>query len=110
MQLKSELMKLIKHSTELIDMEMIGLKSFQYCYNSSDSTSNQKTIQLNTSGAMAAVSSSSISSNEINSETLSSDLDMIISQNGITYEQLQNIIEELLVQNNYHAENLKFLR
>jgi len=46
--------------------------------------------------------------NELNIGHLNSDLDLIISQNGITYEQLQNTIEDLLKQNNYQEE--KFLR
>lgn len=58
----------------------------------------------------APVASNSKNNNEFNVESLTSEMDLIFSQNGITYEQLQNIIEELLMQNNYHEENLKFLR
>lgn len=98
-QIKSELMKLIKNSPELIDMEMIGLKSFQYYYNSSDTPSNNNPIaQNNNNNSNEAV------------DSLASNLDFIINQNGLTYEQLQNIIEELLSDTNYHVDNLKFLR
>ena len=94
-------MKLIKNSPELIDMEMIGLKSFQYYYNSSDipTSSNSTSNNLATN----------INCNEI-IDSNSSNLDMIINQNGLTYEQLQNIIEELLSDANYHLDNLKYLR
>ena len=92
-QIKVELMKLIKNSPELIDMEMIGLKSVQYYYNSSD-TPNAGNLNIPT--------------NDLDSNT--SNLYLIINQNGITYEQLQIIIEELLAASNYHLENLKYLR
>jgi hypothetical protein len=89
-------MKLIKNSPELIDMEMIGLKSFQYYYNSADTPNNSNQIANN-----------SRNTNEIID---SSNLGFIINQNGLTYEQLQNIIEELLTDTNYHIDNLKYLR
>lgn len=108
MQIKAEVMKLIKNSTDTIDMEIIGLKSLHYSYQSSDSSNQNQNNNNNTSNA--GVSSSSVSSVEFNVESLSSDMDLIIGQNGITYEQLQNIIEDLLTQNNYHEETLKFLK
>lgn len=84
-------MKLIKNSTELIDMEMIGLKSFQFnIFNSSESSRNMDTQNHET--------------------TIDSDLEMIVNQNGLTYEQLQTIIEDLLVENNYYLEHIKHLR
>ena len=94
-------MKLIKNSPELIDMEMIGLKSFQYYYNSSDIPNSSNSTSNN--------SVTNINCNEI-IDSNSSNLDMIINQNGLTYEQLQNIIEELLSDANYHLDNLKYLR
>lgn len=106
MQIKAELMKLMKFSTELIDMEVIGLKSFQYTYNSSDSSNNHNRAPAVSTPQI----SSSYTSNDVNVENLNTDLELIISQNGITYEQLQNIIEELSLENNYHEENLKYLR
>ncbi len=97
-------MKLVKYSTEIIDMETIGLKSFQYSsYNSSDSSSNRVNSGYTPTNTVST-------NNEFNVDSLNSEMDLIFSQNGITYEQLQNIIEELLMQNNYHEENLKFLR
>lgn len=106
-------MKLIKNSNELIDIEMIGLKNFQYYLNSSGghsslssrppppppAASSAKSAQ----GIFAATNSSIDSSFGI-------DLEMIINQNGITYEQLQSIIEELLNENNYHVEHLRHLK
>jgi hypothetical protein len=112
MQIKTELMKLIKNSNDLIDMEMIGLKNFQYCFNSSDSHSTNSNLPISNSGNIsnpASTSSKTISLNE-QSNVDNGDLDMIFNQNGITYEQLQAIIEELLVENNYNVENLKHLR
>lgn len=95
-------------------METIGLKSFQYSsYNSSDSSSNRVSsgyAMASVAASSAPVASNSKNNNEFNVESLTSEMDLIFSQNGITYEQLQNIIEELLMQNNYHEENLKFLR
>lgn len=105
-------MKLIKNSNELIDMEMIGLKNFQYCFNSSDSTSTNSNLPMSGSGAIinsASSGSRNVSSTD-QSKTGNGDLDVIFNQNGITYEQLQAIIEELLVENNYNVENLKHLR
>ena len=115
-------MKLIKNSNELIDMEMIGLKNFQYCFNSSDShstnsnlpMSNSGTINNNNNNNQQGVSSNlaktSSASDQVKLDSYFCDLDMIFNQNGITYEQLQTIIEELLVENNYNVENLKHLR
>ena len=102
-------MKLIKNSSELIDMETIGLKSFQYCYNSSDSGLSSNNNQQQGFSSSSSTASLSVL-NEINIEYSSDLLDLIINQNGITYEQLQNIIDELLVENNYHLEDLKYLR
>ncbi|CAF0812289.1 unnamed protein product [Brachionus calyciflorus] len=91
-QIKFELMKLVKNSNDLIDMEMIGLKSFQpNMFNSTESRSNYE-------------------SNNQDCVTVESDLEIIINQNGLTYEQLQNIIEDLLVENNYYLEHVKHLR
>ena len=112
MQIKTELMKLIKNSNEIIDMEMIGLKNFQYCFNSSDSTSTNSNLPMSSSGTIinpASSGSRNVSSTD-QSKTDNGDLDVIFNQNGITYEQLQAIIEELLVENNYNVENLKHLR
>lgn len=103
-QIKTELMKLIKNSPELIDMEMIGLKSFQYYYNSSDIPNSSNSSSNNPNNLVT-----NINCNEI-IDSNSSNLDMIINQNGLTYEQLQNIIEELLSDANYHLDNLKYLR
>ena len=115
-------MKLIKNSNELIDMEMIGLKNFQYCFNSSDSHSTNSNLPMSNSGNIstqqgvvasgsAASSSSRASAGDQGKlDSYSCDLDMIFNQNGITYEQLQTIIEELLVENNYNVDNLKHLR
>ncbi len=103
MHIKSEIMKLIKYSPELIDMEMIGLKSFHYSFHSSDSYSNSVNNQGSTSNV-----TSGCAINELGTENTNSELNLIISQNGITYEQLQNIIEELLKHNNYQEE--KFLK
>lgn len=84
-------MKLIKNSTELVDMEMIGLKSFQInTFNSSESNRNIEFV-LETSKEI--------------------DYESIVNQNGgLTYEQLQIIIEDLLTENNYYLENFKHLR
>lgn len=84
-------MKLIKNSSELIDMEMIGLKSFQInTFNSSESNRNVDLFNQESS--------------------LEIDYEKIFNQNGLTYEQLQTIIEDLLVENNYYLENVKHLR
>ena len=91
-------MKLIKNSPELIDMEMIGLKSFQYYYNSADTPNYSNQMAHNNSNANEIIDSNA------------SNLDVIMNQNGLTYEQLQNIIEELLTDTNYHIDNLKYLR
>ncbi|RNA20587.1 serine threonine- kinase Nek10-like [Brachionus plicatilis] len=75
--IKTELMKLIKNSLELIDMEMIGLKSFQInTFNSSESNRNVDLFNQECS--------------------IDADYETIINQNGLTYEQLQTIIEDLL--------------
>jgi hypothetical protein len=103
MHIKSEIMKLVKYSPELIDMEMIGLKSFHYTCHSSDSYKDSSGTQGNMENVGGGYGI-----NELNIGHLNSDLDLIISQNGITYEQLQNTIEDLLKQNNYQEE--KFLR
>lgn len=84
-------MKLIKNSTELIDIEMIGLKSFQI--NSFNSSESNRNIEL------------------FNTETsIEIDYESIVNQNGLTYEQLHIIIEDLLIENNYYLENFKHLR
>ncbi len=43
-------------------------------------------------------------------ESSTTDLEMILNQNGITYEQIQTIIEDLLVENNYYLDYMKNLR
>ena len=106
-------MKLIKNSNELIDMEMIGLKNFQYCFNSSDSHSANPNMPMSSNGSLNSHASSStkaVANDQAKLESQSGDLDMIFNQNGITYEQLQTIIEELLIENNYNVDNLKHLR
>lgn len=106
-QIKSELMKLIKNSNELIDIEMIGLKNFQYYLNSSGCNSSLSSRPPppppSKSGQVSAAAAAAVDSFGI-------DLEMIINQNGITYEQLQTIIEELLNENNYHIEHLIHLK
>lgn len=132
-QIKSELMKLVKNSNELIDIEMIGLKNFQYYLNSSGCNSYQQSSSSSQqqrppqpppstkSTAPTTTSSSATTANttagagttEISGgggDSYSIDLETIINQNGITYEQLQTIIEELLNENNYHIEHLRHLK
>lgn len=121
-QIKSELMKLIKNSTDLIDMEMIGLKSVQYLgfsgCNSMSSNNNITNSQriINAAATAAASSGSTTNLNKLQSQISIAndsclvDLETIINQNGITYEQFQSIIEELLVENNYHMEHLRHLK
>ena len=106
-QIKAELMKLIKNSNELIDNEMIGLKSFQYCFNTSDSNSSNQQQQGNQSTSSNNSSSNLLAVNNDSSDLYSCDLDMILNQNSITYEQLNNIIENLLVENKYEIESAK---
>ena len=109
MHLKSELMKLVKSSTELIDIELIGLKSFQYSFfNSSDSSS--KSNFTHSAAASSSTPENPASSATILSDSYIAEIDLISSQHGITYEQLQAIIEETLTENNYHSDNLKYLR
>jgi hypothetical protein len=100
-------MKLIKNSNELIDIEMIGLKNFQYYLNSSGCNSSLSSRPPppppSKSGQVSAAAAAAVDSFGI-------DLEMIINQNGITYEQLQTIIEELLNENNYHIEHLIHLK
>ncbi len=108
-QIKSEVMKLIKNSNELIDIEMIGLKNFQYCFNSSDcnsltSNNNQKQQQQQQQQQSSNVNLNNQIAN------YSTDLDFILNQNGITYEQMQSIIEELIIEHNYRTENQINLR
>ena len=106
-------MKLIKNSNELIDIEMIGLKNFQYCFNSSDCNSlnnNQTSFKLLAANASnKSLSTTTVTDNNYAASS-SIDLEVILNQNGITYEQMQIIIEDLLVENNYHLENIKNLR
>jgi hypothetical protein len=110
-------MKLIKNSTELIDMEMIGLKNFQYYLNSSGCNSMgsnrpppaQSSANTASKTAVAAAASLNSQASMVN-ESCAIDLELIINQNGITYEQLQSIIEQLLNENNYHMEHLRHLR
>lgn len=115
-------MKLIKNSTDLIDMEMIGLKSVQYLgfsgCNSMSSNNNITNSQriINAAATAAASSGSTTNLNKLQSQISIAndsclvDLETIINQNGITYEQFQSIIEELLVENNYHMEHLRHLK
>jgi hypothetical protein len=125
-QIKAELMKLIKNSNELIDIEMIGLKNFQPSFNTSDCNSltnnNNKEqassfLAANSGNNMVRSTTSSASggggggssqqqqqdNNYVDSST--TDLELILNQNGITYEQMQTIIEDLLVENNYHLDH-----
>lgn len=115
-------MKLVKNSNELIDIEMIGLKNFQYYLNSSGCNSYQQSSNSNqrppqpppppssstSKSSPNPVTTTTNNSSEIDSYSI--DLEMIINQNGITYEQLQTIIEELLNENNYHIEHLRHLK
>lgn len=119
-------MKLIKNSNELIDMEMIGLKNFQYYLNSSGCNSlsnNQRTPSnsatatsvsnnnnVNNSPKPTTTSQTTVMANVSAIDSYAIDLEMIINQNGITYEQLQTIIEDLLNENNYHIEHLRHLK
>ncbi len=75
---------------------MIGLKNFQYCNTNIDGEDKSNFLK-----------NFVYLPDEV--ESKSSELDMIINQN-ITYEQLQNIIEYLLIENNYYIENSKNLQ
>jgi hypothetical protein len=105
-------MKLIKNSTELIEAEMIGFKNFKYFFDSLDSTTNnnQTAFGFSSTPSKSVATSNSTVSTELNFETYPSDIEQIICQNGITYEQMKNIIEELLNDNSYYVDNSKNLR
>ena len=109
-QIKSELMRLIKNSNELVDNDMIGLKSFQYFFDVSSSTSShqqqqQQQQQLNDQPQPPPAVSANTENNNTSSMQLLNDMDLILNHNSISYEQLQSIIEELLVENNYYTEH-----
>jgi hypothetical protein len=108
-QIKSELMKLIKNSNEIIDNEMIGLKSFHYCFNSSYGENKKNERQENQSSSSNNSYINLILPTEQNSDLYSYDVEMILNQNSITYEQLQAIIDDLLHENNYQNEESKII-
>jgi hypothetical protein len=93
-------MKLIKNSTELIDPDMVGLKSFEYCFNSSDSSYNSRT------NIVTLTTAASDNNSTTNENSSLSDIDSIINQN-ITYEYLQTLIEDQLIENDYYNRKEK---
>ncbi len=101
-QIKTELMKLIKNSNELVDIELLGINlngSSLYDSCNDDSTNETGNIVLKwTNRGFQCLKFFVL---DLNQDQL---------KNGLTYELLQSYIDDLLVQNNYQSESFRTLR